>query len=68
MHIVVCVNPWFTLVDALLQVEEMARLDGETAIGYIESKEGTLHLAPRSTDQHLFDEHSRVVVIAGLDR
>eukprot|EP00891_Asterochloris_glomerata_P002795 jgi/Astpho2/2795/fgenesh1_pg.00050_%23_80_t len=49
------------------QVEEMARLDGETAIGYIESKEGTLHLAPRSTDQHLFDEHSRVVVIAGLD-
>ena len=67
MHLVACADSCFTLLDALLQVEEMARLDGETAIGYIESNEGTLHLAPRSTDQHLFDEHSRVVVIAGLD-
>ncbi len=67
MPLVACADTRLALLDALLQVEEMARLDGETAIGYIESKEGTLHLAPRSTDQHLFDEHSRVVVIAGLD-
>lgn len=36
----------------------------ETAIGYIAGSDGKLHLAPGPQEKHIFDEQSRVVVIA----
>ena len=46
-----------------MQVAELTRLQGETAIGYI-AGDAVMHLAPGSQDEHVFEEHSRVVVIA----
>ena len=54
----------YTLNRAALQVSEVTRYQKETAIGYIGGDDGKLCLAPGPQDQHIFDEHSRVVVIA----
>ena len=48
----------------MTQVSEVTRYQQETAIGYISGADGRLHLAPGAQDKHIFDEHSRVVVIA----
>lgn len=48
----------------VMQVAELVRLQGETAIGYIAGGDAVMHLAPGSQDKHIFDEHARVVVIA----
>ena len=47
-----------------MQVSEVTRWQQETAIGYIAGNDGKLHLAPSPEEKHIFDEHSRVVVIA----
>lgn len=47
-----------------MQVAELTRYQGETAIGYIAGNDAAMRLAPGSQDKHIFDEHSRVVVIA----
>ena len=49
------------------QVSEATRCQRETAIGYIAGNDGKLCLAPGPQHQHIFDEHSRVVVIAESD-
>ncbi|KAL3151949.1 hypothetical protein ABBQ32_001075 [Trebouxia sp. C0010 RCD-2024] len=46
------------------QLSELTRWQHETAIGYIAGTDGRLHLAPDPQEKHIFDEHSRVVVIA----
>lgn len=46
-----------------MQVAELTRSQGETAIGYI-AGDARMHLAPGSLDEHVFEEHSRVVLIA----
>ncbi|KAL3142871.1 hypothetical protein ABBQ38_003160 [Trebouxia sp. C0009 RCD-2024] len=46
------------------QLSELTRWQQETAIGYIAGTDGRLHLAPDPQEKHIFDEHSRVVVIA----
>lgn len=48
-------------------VSEVTRWQKETAIGYINGDDGKLHLAPGPEERHIFDEHSRVVVIAESD-
>ena len=48
----------------MLQVSELTRWRQETAIGYIAGTDGKLHLAPGPQEKHIFDEQSRVVVIA----
>lgn len=45
----------------------MTRWQQETAIGYITGDDGKLYLAPGPKERHIFDEHSRVVVIAESD-
>lgn len=53
-----------SLVVNVLQLSELTRWQQETAIGYIAGTDGRLHLAPDPQEKHIFDEHSRVVVIA----
>lgn len=48
----------------VLQLSELTRMREETAIGYIAGSDGKLHLAPGPQEKHIFDEQSRVVVIA----
>ena len=52
------------LVVMMRQVSELTRWRQETAIGYIAGTDGKLHLAPGPQEKHIFDEQSRVVVIA----
>lgn len=52
------------VVVMMLQVSELTRWRQETAIGYIAGTDGKLHLAPGPQEKHIFDEQSRVVVIA----
>lgn len=49
------------------RVSEATRYQRETAIGYIAGNDGKLCLAPGPQHRHIFDEHSRVVVIAESD-
>lgn len=45
------------------EVAELARLRGETALGYV-SGDGSLVLAPDADSAHLYTPNSRVVVMA----